>query len=53
MGPQLDFDMSAAEQTTALLNLLAALCDRTRYPRGNAADPDVPNDDPRCGEYLR
>jgi hypothetical protein len=53
MGPQLDFDMSAAEQTTALLNLLAALCDRTRYPRGNASDPDVPNDDPRCGEYLR
>jgi len=53
MGAQLDPGLTAAEQTTTLLNLLAALCDRTRYPRGNASDPDVPDDDPRCGEYLR
>ncbi|MDB4307770.1 hypothetical protein N9985_00635 [Gammaproteobacteria bacterium] len=53
MGPQLAADLSVAEQTTQLLNLLAALCDRTRYPRGNATDPDVPDDDLRCGAYLR
>ena len=53
MGPQLAADLSVEEQTTQLLNLLAALCDRTRYPRGNATDPDVPDDDPRCGAYLR
>ena len=53
MGPQLAADPSVTEQTATLLNLLAALCDRTRYPRGNATDPDVPDDDPRCGAYLR
>jgi len=53
MGPQLAPDLSAAEQTTTLLNLLAALCDRMRYPRGNASDPDVPDNDLRCGAYLR
>ncbi len=53
MGPQLAADLNVAEQTAMLLNLLAALCDRTRYPRGNALDPDVPDDDLRCGAYLR
>ena len=53
MGPQLAPDLSVAEQTTTLLNLLAALCDRTRYPRGNATDPEVPDSDLRCGAYLR
>ncbi len=53
MGPQLTAGLTAAEQTTTLLDLLAALCDRTRYPRGAASDPDVPDDDPRCREYLR
>ena len=53
MGPQLDPDLSVEEQTTTLLNLLAALCDRSRYPRGNATDPEVPDNDPRCGAYLR
>jgi len=53
MGPQLAANLSVEEQTATLLNLLAALCDRVRYPRGNATDPDVPDDDPRCGAYLR
>jgi len=53
MGPQLPAGLSAAEQTRTLLDLLAALCDRTRYEIGPATDPDVPDGDPRCGKYLR
>jgi mono/diheme cytochrome c family protein len=53
MGPQLEKGLSAAEQTTLLLDLLAALCDRDRYPRGAGTDPDVPDGDLRCREYLR
>jgi len=53
MGPELSLNLSAAEQTTTLLDLLAALCDREQYPRGIATDPDVPDGDPRCREYLR
>ncbi|MCP4000883.1 MAG: hypothetical protein GY727_08225 [Gammaproteobacteria bacterium] len=53
MGPQISANLSVTEQTKKLLDLLAALCDRTRYPRGNATDPDVPDNDPRCGTYLR
>jgi hypothetical protein len=53
MGPQLPAGLSAAEQTQTLLDLLAALCDRTRYAIGPATDPDVPDGDLRCGEYLR
>ena len=53
MGPQLDAGLTGGEQTTMLLDMLAALCDRTRYPRGGASDPEVPDGDPRCREYLR
>jgi hypothetical protein len=53
MGPELSLNVSAAEQTATLLDLLAALCDRERYPRGAGTDPDVPDGDPRCGAYLR
>jgi len=53
MGPELSLNLSVAEQTSALLDLFAALCDRERYPRGAATDPDVPDGDPRCGAYLR
>jgi mono/diheme cytochrome c family protein len=53
MGPQLDAGQNAAQQTQTLLDLLAALCDRERYPRGAATDPDVPDNDLRCGAYLR
>ncbi len=53
MGPQLEPGLTAAEQNQVLLNLLAALCDRGRYPRGDATDPEVPDGDLRCGNYLR
>ena len=53
MGPQLEAGLSPAEQTQLLLDLLAALCDRDRYPRGAGTDPDVPDGDLRCREYLR
>lgn len=46
-------NLKAAAQAGTLLDLLAALCDRQRYPRGTATDPDVPDGDPRCGAYLR
>ncbi|MDH3511768.1 MAG: hypothetical protein OER85_13020 [Gammaproteobacteria bacterium] len=53
MGAEASLNLSAAEQTATLLDLLAALCDRERYPRGAGTDPDVPDGDPRCGTYLR
>lgn len=53
MGSQLSPHFSVAQQTSILLDLLAALCDRERYPRGAATDPDVPDGDPRCRDYLR
>jgi cytochrome c553 len=53
MGPQLPADLEPTEQTTLLLDMLAALCERERYPRGAGTDPEVPDGDPRCGEYLR
>ena len=52
MGAELSLNLSAAKQTSTLLDLLAALCDRNRYPRGAATDPDVPDGDPRCGANL-
>jgi mono/diheme cytochrome c family protein len=53
MGPQLSPELSTTEQTQTLLDLLAALCDRNQYPRGAASDPEIPDNDLRCGEYLR
>jgi len=53
MGAELSLNLTATEQTSALLDLLAALCDRERYPRGAGTDPEVPDGDPRCREYLR
>lgn len=35
-----------------VLDILAALCDRTVYPP-EEPDVDVPDGDPRCGAYLR
>lgn len=43
----------AAELGRAVLDLLAALCDRSRFPAGAATQPDVADGDPRCGDYLR
>jgi mono/diheme cytochrome c family protein len=43
----------AAELGSQILDLLAALCDRSSFPVGSATKPDVPDGDPRCGSYLR
>jgi mono/diheme cytochrome c family protein len=53
MGPQLAPRVKTKRQAQMLLDLVAALCDRTRYGVGAATDPDVPDGDIRCGEYLR
>lgn len=53
MGPQLPTGQDKAQQVQALLDLIAALCDRERYGTGDATDPDVPDGDIRCGDYLR
>ena len=41
------------EMTQELLDLFAALCDRTALPAGKATKGDVPDGDPRCGAYLK
>lgn len=43
---------TAPEQAAAILDLLAALCDRTSFPANPGAE-DVKDGDPRCGTYLR
>ena len=53
MGPQLPTGLASTEQTAMLLDMLAALCVRERYPRGGGTDPEVPDGDLRCGDYLR
>ena len=35
-----------------VLNILAALCDRSAFP-GKDTEHDAPDGDPRCGDYLR
>jgi mono/diheme cytochrome c family protein len=43
---------SGEDQERAILDVLAALCDRTQFPAmGGAAD--VPDTDPRCASYLK
>jgi mono/diheme cytochrome c family protein len=43
---------SGEDQARAILDVLAALCDRTQFPAiGGGAD--VPDTDPRCASYLR
>lgn len=41
------------ELGSQVLDLLAALCDRKAFPKGLGTSDDVPDADPRCGEYLR
>jgi hypothetical protein len=47
-------EASGAENGRAVLDILAALCDRSAFPAlpGNAAG-DVPHGDARCGAYLK
>ncbi len=44
---------TGAEMGQTILDVLAALCDRGRFPAGAATGGDVPDGDPRCGAYLR
>jgi len=44
---------SGKERTQAILDLLAALCDRTAFGLGKAKGKDVSDRDPRCGAYLK
>lgn len=53
MGRELDVSRrSDSDDAAQILEILAALCDRTRFPaiEGNA---DVPEGDAGCGSYLR
>lgn len=52
MGRQLK-GATAKEMTQELLDIFAALCDRTAFPAGKASTPDVKDGDPRCGAYLK
>jgi mono/diheme cytochrome c family protein len=45
-------DQSGAEQEQAILDVLAALCDRSEFPPMAGAN-DVRDGDPRCASYLR
>jgi hypothetical protein len=45
-------ETDAAAQATAILDLLAALCDRGAFPALASAE-DVKDGDVRCGAYLR
>jgi mono/diheme cytochrome c family protein len=51
MGPQLVGE--GPQRTQELKDILAALCDRTSFPRGTAQKEDVPANDGRCGPALR
>ena len=53
MGPQLDKNAPRAQLAQELRDILAAGCDRTRYPRGSASEPEVKDGDARCGAYLK
>lgn len=53
MGSQVPLEETGAEQAQHVLDLLAALCDRTAFPRGEASEQDVSAGDARCGSYLR
>ncbi len=53
MKPQLSVQSTRPELTGQLRDLLAAGCDRARYPRGKASREDVPNGDARCGAQLK
>jgi len=45
-------DPAGADQERAILDMLAALCDRQVFPP-MAGAKDVPDADPRCSNYLR
>jgi mono/diheme cytochrome c family protein len=53
MHAQLEMTLTREQKAGALRDLMAALCDRTRYPLGKASGPDIDSGDPRCGSYAK
>lgn len=53
MRSQLPANATPAEKSQFVLDVLAALCDQSAYPLGEASEEDVPRTDPRCGSYMR
>lgn len=53
MRSQLPTTGSGADKAQFVLDVLAALCDQSAYPLGEASEDDVPRSDPRCGSYMR
>ena len=53
MDRQVDDALEGAQQSQEILDILAALCDRTRYPKGSATGDDAADGDLRCGAYLK
>ena len=46
-------EASGAENSRAILAIVAALCDRTAFPPLSGQSKDVSEGDLRCGPYLR
>ncbi len=53
MEPQVPPGLTGEDQARWILDLEAALCDRQAYPATGGSVEDVPDGDPRCGEYLK
>lgn len=53
MGSQVPAGQPGPVMAQHVLDVLAALCDRTAFPRGDASEEDVGAGDLRCGSYLR
>ncbi len=52
MKGQVPGGLSRKDASKFILDILAALCDRTRFPPASP-DADVPDGDPRCAAYLK
>jgi len=54
MKRQVPKELDGPAQGRWILDLLAALCDRTAFPHGDeATGHDAPDGDPRCHDYLK
>ena len=51
MHGQLPKDVDGKVQSQAALDIIAALCDRARYPASKASKDDAPAGDVRCAKY--
>ena len=53
MHAQVEHTLSREQKAAVVRDLLAALCDSKRYPKGTTSEPEVGESDARCGSYLR